>query len=75
MRLYIVTICGRKFYFTGDLTAEITEATEHFCIQLEPDMKNSNPQKLFFLLLNHIKTDWDCPVEPVNIEHIFRINF
>lgn len=75
MKLYIVTIYGHKFYFAGEMTAQITEAAEHFCIQLESNIKNSNPQKLFLLLLKHIQSDWNCPVTPVNIEHIFRINF
>ena len=75
MKLYVVTIYGHKFYFTGQMTAQATGAAEHFCAQLDPDANNSDPQKLFMLLLDHIKSELDCSVVPVDVEHIFRINY
>lgn len=75
MKLYTATILGRKFYFTGQLTTEATKAAEHFCVQLDSDANNSDPKKLFMLLLNHFEANLDCLVAPVNVEHIFRINF
>lgn len=75
MKLYAITIYGHKFYFTGELRPETTTAVEHFCRQLESDMNETAPQKPFAFLLNYIKSTYNCPVTPINIEHIFRINF
>lgn len=75
MNLYAVTIYGHKFYFTGELTAEATEAAEHFCAQLECNANDSDPRKLLMLLLRHIESGLASPVVPVGVKHIFRINF
>ncbi len=75
MKLYTVTIFGYRFYFTGNLTAEAIKGSEHFCVQLESDVNNTDPRKLFALLLDHIESVWKCSVTSVNVEHIFRINF
>ena len=75
MKLYTATILGHKFYFAGHLTTKAVKSAEHFCSELDFDANNSDPQKLFTLLLNHFEADSDCSVTPVNVEHIFRINF
>lgn len=75
MKLYTATILGHKFYFTGQLTAEATKAADLFCVQLNAETNNFDPQKLFLLLLNHIETRGNCTVNPINVEHIFRINY
>ena len=75
MKLYAATIWGHKFYFTGHLTAEATEAIEHFCVQLNPIANKSTPQKLFELLINYIESELNYSVAPVDVEHIFRVNF
>ena len=75
MKIYTATIYGHKFYFTGNLMTEAIKAVEFFCKQLESDANNTDPQELFTFLLNHIESYWDCSVTPMNIEHIFRINF
>lgn len=75
MKLYTITIHGHKFYFTGNLKDELITATEQFCRQLESKTNNTDPQKIFALVLRYIKSDCDCSVTPVDIEHIFRINF
>lgn len=75
MKLYAATILGHKFYFIGELTTEIIEAAELLCVRLESNANKSDPQKLFMLLLDHIKSELDCSVVPVDVEHIFRINY
>ena len=74
MKLYIVTIRGHKFYFTGKLTDDVIKAAESLCIQLGYNGNNFDPQKLFGRLLNHLESACECQVTPVNVEHIFRIN-
>jgi hypothetical protein len=75
MKLYTMIIRGHKFYFTGNLKDELITATEQFCRQLESKTNDSDPQKIFTLVLKYIKLVYGCSVTQLNIEHIFRINF
>ncbi len=75
MKLYTVTIRGYKYYFSGDLTPEVINASEKFCLKLERDGKSVNAAALFERLINYITSELRVPVRPVNVEHIFRINY
>lgn len=75
MKLYTVTIRGTKFYFSGDLTSEVIQASEQYCLKLEADAKSYSTIILFKLLLSYIESDLGISVTQVNVEHIFRINY
>ena len=75
MNLYTVTIRGRKYYFSGDLNAEDIKSCELFCLQLESQEKNVHPKILFESFLHYIDSNLKCAVSPINVEHVFRINF
>lgn len=75
MKLYAATIRGFKYYFSGDLTPETINASERFCLKLEEDGQSANTTILFEHLINYIGSELGAPVTPVNIEHIFRINY
>ena len=75
MKLYAVTIRGRKYYFSGDLTPEAIEAIEQFCLNLEMNKNNAHHQILFESVLKYTVSSLGFEIIPINIEHIFRINY
>lgn len=75
MKLYTVTIRGFKYYFSGDLTPEVIQASEQYCLKLEAGAKSYNTIILFKRLLSYIESDLGISVTQVNVEHIFRINY
>ncbi len=75
MKLYTITIRGRKYYFFAELTDEAIQASEQFCINLEVNSKTAHHKTLFECFLKYIKTTLGLNVIPVSVEHIFRINY
>ncbi|MBO5716409.1 MAG: hypothetical protein J6S23_08490 [Clostridia bacterium] len=75
MKLYTVTIRGRKYYFFGDLTPKAIQASERYCLDLELNNKNTHHAKLFDYLVKYIESTLGFTVIPISIEHIFRINY
>lgn len=75
MKIYTVTIRGFKYYFSGDLSPEAIQASECFCFGLEMDDKSVNTNVIFKRLLSYINSELGLSVTPVNIEHIFRVNY
>lgn len=75
MKLYTVTICGCKYYFTGDLTPDDVKSAEKLCAEIKADTTYPDSHHLFMLLINHLNSNTHSTVAPINIEHIFRINF
>ncbi len=75
MKLYTVTIRGFKYYFSGNLTPEAINASESFCIKMEKEGKSVNTAALFDHLINYIASELGIRVTPINVEHIFRINY
>lgn len=75
MRLYTVTIRGFKYYFSGNLTHEAVIAIENFCLKLESNSKSVDTTMLFQYLINYIASELELSATPVNVEHIFRINY
>lgn len=75
MKLYTVTIRGRKYYFSGVLTPEAIQASERYCLDLELNNKNTHHATLFEYLLKYIESTLGFAVIPISVEHIFRINY
>lgn len=75
MKLYTVTIRGYKYYFYGNLSTEAINSIENVCINLERNSKSDDAVILFEYLVKHITLDLRFPITPVNVEHIFRINY
>lgn len=75
MKLYTVTIRGFKYYFSANLTPEAINAIKYFCLKLERDSKSVDTAALFDRLISYIASELGLPITPVNVEHIFRINY
>ena len=75
MKLYAVTIRGFKYYFSGYLSLQAIQASEHFCLALEKDANSFDTNVLFERLLSYIDSELGLSVTPVNMEHIFRVNY
>lgn len=75
MGLYAVTIRGYKYYFSGNLTSEAINAIESFCQNLERNSKSVDAVALFDRLISYISSELGLPISPVNVEHVFRINY
>ena len=75
MNLYAVTIRGFKYYFSGDLSLQAIQASENFCLTLKKDANSFDTNILFERLLSYIDSELGLSVTPVNIEHIFRVNY
>ena len=69
MKLYSVTIRGFKYYFSGDLTSEAVTSIENFCLKLKMNSTSTDKTTLF----EH--SELGLTVTPINVEHIFRINY
>ena len=75
MKLYVVTIRGRKYYFSGDLTSEAIQASERYCLDMEVNNTDTNHATLFKHLLKYIDSTLGYAVVPICVDHIFRINY
>ena len=75
MKLYSVTIRGFKYYFSGDLTSEAVTSIENFCLKLKTNSTSTDKTTLFEHLINYIASELGLTVTPINVEHIFRINY
>lgn len=75
MKLYIITICGFKFYFLGDLTPEAINVCECVCLRLKMDGKADNARALYERLISYMVSELEQAVTPIAIEHIFRVNY
>lgn len=73
MKLYTITISGKKFYFTGCLAPCLYDQIEQFCRDGLSNA-NSSPQILFELLIQYITTELRQEITPIEVEHIFRVN-
>ena len=75
MKLYTVTIRGRKYYFSGYLTQEAKQNCDLFCLDLELNYKDTHHETLFEYLLKYIESTLGFSVNPIAVDHIFRINY
>lgn len=75
MKLYTVTIRGRKYYFSGNLTQKAIQACDLFCLDLELNYKDTPHETLFEYLLKYIESTLGFSVNPIAVDHIFRINY
>ena len=75
MRLYAVTIRGKKYYFRSNLSNDDLLSVESFCRYLtdKDTVEESNEQ--FNTLLSYIRTVLKRQTTPTQIEHVFRINY
>ena len=74
MILYAVTISGYKYYFTGDISESSIKMIDKFCDSLNDREIMTNSKCTFAYLYNYIRNDLGCKIEPISIEHVFRIN-
>lgn len=74
MKLFTVTISGDKFYFLGDISPSIATKIDRYCLIINREIVSDNSVEIFVSLLKYICIDLGCDVEPLSIEHIFRIN-
>ena len=73
MKLYKITMSGKKFYFAGYLSPCLYDQIEQFCRDRVSNTNNT-PQKLFELLVQYITTELRQEITPIEVEHIFRVN-
>ena len=74
MVVYAVTISGHKYYFTGKLSESSISMIDEYCEALNGREIVSDHKSAFSRLYNYICTDLGCKIEPISIEHVFRIN-
>ena len=74
MKLYAITISGKKFYFWGEMPSCVVQEIDNRCREISGRTTNKNAQKVFNSILEYIVINYDCQVIPSRIEHIFRIN-
>ena len=73
MKLYSVSISGKKYYFLGKIPSSIIGFIDDYC---DNYLNNStrDPEIAFSELYKYVCYDLQCNINPVDIEHVFRIN-
>lgn len=74
MVLYTVTISGHKYYFTGKLSESSISMIDKYCEDIYGHEITADHKRAFSRLYNYICNDLGCKIEPISIEHVFRIN-
>lgn len=74
MILYAVTISGQKYYFTGKLSESSISMIDKYCDTINGREITTDHKKAFSRLYNFICNDLESKIEPISIEHVFRIN-
>ena len=74
MALYAITISGNKYYFTGDLSESTVAIIDEFCRTFTDHDSLLDQKSAHSRLYGFICCDLKCKINPLRIEHIFRIN-
>jgi hypothetical protein len=74
MNIYAVTISGRKYLFSGNLSPSIISYIDDYCDNLSVKKVSSEPLKIYMSLIDSIRHKFGTNIELIEIEHIFRIN-
>lgn len=74
MKLYTVTISGYKYYFIGDLSESIIKSIDDFCKSISYSEFSTDFEKVFLSFYSFLCNNTKSTVDPVSIDHIFRIN-
>ena len=73
MKLYSVSISGKKYYFLGEIPSSIIGLIDDYCDNSHNDSTH-DPVMVFSKLYRYVRYKLQCNICPVNIEHVFRIN-
>lgn len=75
MKFYFATIKGIRFYFDADLTEEECCKIDEICKQITTQYSQEDEETEYRILKEAIEDTTGKTVKPVEIAHIFRINF
>lgn len=74
MKLYSVSISGKKYYFYGEISPSIIGMIEDYCRSHNNDESVHDPETAFSELYRYVRYKLQCSISPVSIERVFRIN-
>lgn len=73
MEIYTVTICGEKFYFSGNLSKEEIKIANKVCEKMSVKAIKLNADIIFCEFLNILNAIVKEPVFQIRIKAVFRI--
>jgi len=74
MKLYSVSISGKKYYFLGIIPSSLIALIDDHCGSHNNDNSTHDPEEALSELYRYIRHELKCNINTINIEHIFRIN-
>lgn len=73
MKLYSITIHGRKFYFEAQLSEKKCKLIDKICINIQNERLTDFPEDIFASFVKAISEETNTSVIPIGISHVFRI--
>ena len=74
MKLYSVSISGKRYHFLGEIPLSLVSLIEDYCGSQNNDILSHDSEKAFSELYRFVRYELKCNIIPIDIEHVFRIN-